>query len=225
MKPVTIAVLFTASCGAGVTTDCLSDSDCLNNQHCEPKTRVCVGNITTGETNGCGGTAYLDSEPGDACDFVGEVDLDECDDDVYECAGANATVCVNVAHDADGDNYSAGAADCAGDCDDADGARHSGLTEICNNKDDDCDDATPEGTDEDGDGYCAEGDNLACCPDTERDCCDTDFAANPGQLNYFSGVTTCGGYDYDCDGVENVEIAGVSACTCEELVAAAPTDG
>lgn len=50
------------------------------------------------------------------------------------------------------------------------------------------------------------------------DCCDTDANAKPGQTAYFSTArTTCGGFDYNCDGAESGTddsiFAGCSTCS------------
>jgi hypothetical protein len=58
--------------------------------------------------------------------------------------------------------------------------------------------------DQDGDGWYS----VAC---GGRDCCDSDPDAYPNQRNYFAGATACGGWDYDCNGEENLEY-GLVAC-------------
>jgi hypothetical protein len=47
------------------------------------------------------------------------------------------------------------------------------------------------------------------------DCCDSDQNAFPGQTSYFSTPrTTCGGYDYNCNGSENLQYtSGFAGCT------------
>jgi hypothetical protein len=134
--------------------------------------------------------------------------------------------------------------------------------EACNGVDDDCDSSTPEGTDADGDGYCAEpGSALPCCEagggdcddsDEARhpgakgelactslagdqdgdghnapgdasggrpddDCCDADPDVFPGQTRWFTaadGETACGGWDYDCSGVPELEVGTTASCLC-----------
>ncbi len=48
------------------------------------------------------------------------------------------------------------------------------------------------------------------------DCCDADARAYPGQPSFYSTArTTCGGYDFDCDGAETLQLVGgppVSTC-------------
>ncbi len=60
-----------------------------------------------------------------------------------------------------------------------------------------------------------------------RDCCDRDAKAYPGQTEWFSSPTACGSYDYDCDGKETQETRSpfneerrCSVATCEETVVA-----
>jgi hypothetical protein len=116
----------------------------------------------------------------------------------YGCsAGAcNAESCTDV----DQDTYAIEGGNCGEiDCDDTNPDVHPGATEVCNNGvDDDCDDlidqADPEClicTDNDEDGYAAEG--GACGP---ADCNDNDSDIHPGVLE------VCGnGVDDDCDGL------------------------
>jgi hypothetical protein len=74
-------------------------------------------------------------------------------------------------------------------------------------------DAAPEAApppvtscDQDGDGHLAAG--PPCFGD---DCCDTDGNVHPGQTGYFTSVSLCGSFDYDCDGASTPEY-GVANC-------------
>lgn len=88
------------------------------------------------------------------------------------------------------------AAGTGSDCDDTDGDRRE---------------AYPCYTDADGDGW-GTGAPTYECPDAcvpgratlSGDCCDTSANARPGQTGYFATMRPgCGGFDYDCDGVES----------------------
>jgi len=45
-----------------------------------------------------------------------------------------------------------------------------------------------------------------------RDCCDTDDDVHPGQHNYFSEASTCGSFDYNCNGEEDKEYENGGSC-------------
>jgi hypothetical protein len=108
--------------------------------------------------------------------------------------------------DSDGDGFAS--AVCGGtDCDDADPTRHPGAAEICDDNDEDCDEATL-GPDADGDGVVYFG----CCADDGRcgsDCDDGRPTINP------LGIESCNGFDDDCDGVVDEDVAAV-ACFDED---------
>lgn len=75
-----------------------------------------------------------------------------------------------------------------------------------------CNGDTPESTyyaDADSDGYGDPTRPTQACGGApagyvanDRDCCDQDANARPGQTAWFSSPTACGGYDYDCDDEE-----------------------
>jgi hypothetical protein len=47
------------------------------------------------------------------------------------------------------------------------------------------------------------------------DCCDSDSNARPGQTLYYSSARNgCGGYDYNCDGVETREFTQSFSMNC-----------
>jgi hypothetical protein len=50
---------------------------------------------------------------------------------------------------------------------------------------------------------------------TATDCDDTDANAKPGQTGYFTVPRNGGGWDYDCNGFENGQYAGVAGGTCQ----------
>ena len=124
------------------------------------------------------------------------------------------------------------------DCNDADGEVYPGVVESCNGKDDDCDNEIDEEgadgcqnyyVDLDGDGYgvTSETDFHCYCPDAEHpapytawksdDCCDSDGNVRPGQSNYFQYPRQCGGFDYNCDGVETKQYTQVGKCDMQGL--------
>jgi len=76
------------------------------------------------------------------------------------------------------------------------------------------------GVDADGDGFGDKtGGTFAFCtrPPTgyapnRLDCCDRDPDANPDQTAYSEKQTTCGGYDWNCNGIEEPEFLNRSSC-------------
>ncbi|HTM19616.1 MAG TPA: hypothetical protein VL172_03885 [Kofleriaceae bacterium] len=64
-------------------------------------------------------------------------------------------------------------------------------------------DAAVPCTDRDGDGFLAVGIlGSYCGEDADLDCDDDDARAFPGQGEYYDTPRTHGGYDFDCDGVD-----------------------
>ncbi|MBM4396318.1 MAG: putative metal-binding motif-containing protein [Deltaproteobacteria bacterium] len=123
----------------------------------------------------------------------------------------------------------------SGDCDDADNGVNPGAKESCNGKDDDCTGgADPEGTagctelwlDNDGDGFGDPTSHKCLCGPTgawkvanDKDCCDKDAAAKPGQTQFASATNACGSWDYNCDGNAQKEKTGMGSCdflTCSK---------
>jgi len=104
------------------------------------------------------------------------------------------------------------------------------ATDTCNGRDDDCDGSVDEGTtllcrrDFDEDTFPDDDAPVASCPDPSRpevgncprlttnrvpgpgttDCCDFDPRARPDQTAFFSSVNGCGGFDFNCDGREEI---------------------
>ncbi|MBZ0120369.1 MAG: putative metal-binding motif-containing protein, partial [Sandaracinaceae bacterium] len=124
------------------------------------------------------------------------------------------------------------------DCDDTDAAIHPGASEgIGDERDQNCDGREVCYVDNDGDGHavpaCVPRPGMPCpFPPVDRvtstdldcrdpgevrasvardDCCDRDSRAYPGQTAYFDAPrTSCGGYDYDCDGANEQRYTGVN---------------
>ncbi len=127
--------------------------------------------------------------------------------------------------------------------------------ETCNAIDDDCDGRTDEGltlqcyTDADGDGFapasavgmavcgalCPDGTtNVAPSGPSTQDCADGDARAFPGQTQFFGlSVSPSGGFDFDCNGVEEWEpgagesciTAGDGTCVFEDYYVVLPSEG
>lgn len=152
------------------TEQCTIGQDCNdNNSNIHPNASEDCGNSIDDD---CSGTA----------------------DDGPMCEGGD--VCV----DEDNDGYGNGP-DCpkeGEDCDDSDADINPGADEVCGNDvDENCDDEAPECeancTDEDGDGYGAEGATDGCDKDAV-DCDDADADINPGADEVCGDDT-----DNDCD--------------------------
>jgi hypothetical protein len=88
--------------------------------------------------------------------------------------------------------------------------------------------------DADGDGYGAAGTTFCGSSPppgyvtNNTDCCDTDASANPGQTGYFTTARKgCGGWDYNCSGVEEQEFTATFNINWTSLTAcgAGPAGG
>lgn len=125
---------------------------------------------------------------------------DGCSGQVYSLQCSTSSI------DNDGDGFTA-----SDDCDDNDPFTFPGAEELCDGKDNNCDGVIDEGltflvfySDNDGDGYGAEGSGIEDClqpPDTVTeggDCDDTDENIYPGAPEILSN-----GIDEDCDGIDN----------------------
>jgi len=120
--------------------------------------------------------------------------------------------------------------------------------ESCDGRDEDCDGLLDEGVglpgcalrypDADGDGYGSSGSISAClCPQSgsssnDLDCDDATSPAHPGQASFFTLPRAGGGFDYNCNGVEEKqfdEIATVCSiineCSSFGWVSVAPDCG
>ena len=113
-----------------------------------------------------------------------------------------------------------------GDCDDSDATISPGATETCDGIDNDCDNVVDEGVkttyyrDEDGDGYGSTVSEEACSAPVDYvleggDCDDREPDAFPGQTEYFFEERETGGFDYNCDGSEDLQVNRVSSGLCE----------
>ena len=135
--------------------------------------------------------------------------------------------------DADGDTYAAsldpGTQTLAtGSCGTGKIARQSAQTQVdCNDNNASYFAALTCYANADGDAYYSATSHSVCGGSTcasvgesataGTDCCDTDANARPGQTTYFATArTTCGGFDYNCDGSETHAITdGSGGCgTC-----------
>ena len=135
-------------------------------------------------------------------------------------------------HEDDDDD---GFADCAGlpvgryDCDDGNAAIRPGVVEtVADGVDANCDGQEICYRNADADGFrvtttvtttaigCPSGMGLALASVPAGDCCDSDPAAYPSSPHASSSPRAgCGGYDYDCNGVETRLVTRVSSGTCE----------
>jgi hypothetical protein len=124
------------------------------------------------------------------------------------------------------------------DCNDKSSAIKPGARDICDGVDNDCDGATDEGNtvynwyrDADGDSYgdksvifrgCLRSSTTVCTGTNacrskvgyvtnNRDCCDKDRNARPGQTSYYSSRNACGSFDYNCDGRSS---PSKTTCSC-----------
>lgn len=76
----------------------------------------------------------------------------------------------------------------------------------------------------DGDGYGDPVRPLSSCSmqtgyvDNNKDCCDADSSAKPGQTVYYVAANGCGNFDYDCDGVATPKVNGPTGCYDAPLV-------
>lgn len=103
------------------------------------------------------------------------------------------------------------------DCDERRDDVYPGADERCDERDNDCDgllagedgeDADFDETDRDDDGF------LACAREyLARDCADDDPRAHPGQREFFTtAVVGVGGFDFNCDGIEQLEFPTQGGC-------------
>ena len=170
------------------------------------------------DADGDGYTANVDCDDDDALVNPGAEDhpYDGIDQD---CDGTDLT-------DADGDGFDAGVVG-GDDCDDTDPLSYPDGTEVCDGEDNDCDGTVDEEDatgcsmwflDADDDGYGGEDEKCLCGPsgdytsETETDCDDDDESVNPGATSFSSLATSSGGFDWDCNGVEERQWLDVGSC-------------
>ncbi len=128
------------------------------------------------------------------------------------------------------------------DCNDNDSKIKPGVSDVCDGVDNDCDGKLDENSthyswyrDNDKDSYgagsigfrgCIKVAGIVCtgknsCRNSigyvnnNRDCCDRDANARPGQSAYYTSPNNCGSFDYNCDrrATPNVRI-----CTCSRQI-------
>jgi hypothetical protein len=102
-------------------------------------------------------------------------------------------------------------------------------TEVCNGLDDNCNGARDEGADHvgcaplfpdgDGDGFGDSQSAVAClCPQASgvsannQDCHDASADVRPGQTAFFMAPRPGGGFDYDCNGIEQQQFSEMVEC-------------
>jgi hypothetical protein len=218
-----------------LTVTCYDDDDddsyaatgAAPTEHCPVGGRGSVGGCPFGLTNRLPGAA-ADTDCDDAAAQVHPGAAELCDaarDDedcdgvanpsaLCECSGSEQRACPQPGRCADGTQTCASGA--WGACSISPG------TEACNAIDDDCDGTTDEGLatrecypDLDRDGWvdldampivaclCPAGTDIAT--GSVGDCDDTDRIVNPGQTAFFAFESLSHGWDYDCNGTEELE--------------------
>ncbi len=123
-----------------------------------------------------------------------------------------------------------------GDCDDGLASVHPEATEICDGHDNDCDgkaddEDPPVGGcttffyDNDGDSYgvsnsfqcrCLPGDKFTA--PQGGDCCDIDARAKPLQASWYATVNQCSSFDYNCNGLDDLEVTTYGGCNCNRVL-------
>ena len=187
----------------------------------------CDGSLGEDELDGDGDLITAcngDCAPSDAAIHPGAEEL--CDEVDQDCDGS----LVDEFDDTDGDLEP----DCVDEDDDNDGypdtvdcgpldaAVYPGAPEVCDEIDSDCDGDLVDGEpDLDGDGVpdCvdmdADGDGVEGVLGSGDDCDDADADVFLGQTAFFTIPRAGGSWDYDCDGVETVELTALAAqSTC-----------
>jgi Putative metal-binding motif len=138
-------------------------------------------------------------------------------------AGSGGGACV----DPDGDGYGEGASCIGPDCNQSDASVHPGAPDTTGDQiDQNCDGAESCFADADGDSFrtasAVSSADMDCSDPGEAtgaaqlDCCDVDANVNPAAAAFSPSPTACGGWDYNCDGIEELRfpevVVGDIAC-------------
>ncbi len=174
---------------------------------CVAGERTCVGSSggapesCNGEDDDCDGL----TDEGVATTYYRDADMD-----TFGVDSVTMSACTTP------DGYVARGGDCDDDC----AACRPEAPELCDGLDNDCDGSTDEGLattlyyrDADGDSYGDEDATLDSCVDpgdgwVERDgdCDDGDLNARPNQTSFLTFERSSGGFDFNCDGVEEAQV-------------------
>ncbi|MFO0680656.1 MAG: putative metal-binding motif-containing protein [Sandaracinus sp.] len=212
--------------GAAVVSDTSADNDCSGageGSSVEPVTDCLDSNAAVHP----GATLVADNGLDDDCSGFYECYYDADNDGYSRSDGA-------IRNDS-ADNACTGSGEGATgeprtDCNDSNAAVHPGATLVADNGlDDDCSSFYECYYDADNDNYSrsdaairndsADADCLdpgeGRSTEPRTDCCDTDARAYPGELSYYGTPrTTCGGYDFNCDGASTKQYTATSTLAC-----------
>ncbi|MFO0681979.1 MAG: putative metal-binding motif-containing protein [Sandaracinus sp.] len=172
---------------------------------CNPPPGACSPQVTAGWTVDPPTGASLDCDDFHQTVYPSAPEL--CDGLDNDCDGSLD----RVMEDVDGDGFAGSACtSCRVDCNDARADTHPSATELpASGRDEDCDgsELCYQDTDHDTYGGPMVPSTILTCTGTgivarAGDCCDHDSRARPGATMFYSVASDCGGYDFDCDGME-----------------------